>query len=217
LNAGNYSKGVKTLHSSLYAEMRGIAEKYGVRLSRADSPSSLFKYLIEKACKKTGEKAVVIIDEYDKPLTNTLDKRDVHIELRDELKGFYDVLKSCDTHLRFLFLTGVSKFYQVSVFSTLNQLSDLTLDPRYADICGLTQEELETNFGPEIDNVLESTGCSREEYMDNMRRFYNGYRFSKNPLTVYNPFGILNHFRARRRFQAVLVQKRYADPPDRPD
>jgi len=194
LNAGNYNNGVKTLHSTLYAEMRGIAEKYGVRLNRTDSPSAHFKYLIEKACKKTGEKAVVIIDEYDKPLTNTLDNRDAHIELRNELKGFYDVLKSCDTYLRFLFLTGVSKFSQVSVFSALNQLSDLTLDPRYADICGLTQEELEANFGPEIDGVLESTGRNREEYIDRLRRFYNGYRFSKNPLTVYNPFGILNHF-----------------------
>jgi len=194
LNAGNYSNGVKTLHSTLYAEMRREAEKYGIRLSRADSPSAQFKYLIEKACKKTGEKAVVIIDEYDKPLTSTLDKRDVHIELRDELKGFYDVLKSYDADLRFLFLTGVSKFSQVSVFSALNQLSDMTLDPRYADICGLTQEELETNFGPEIDSVLESIGRNREEYLDKLRRFYNGYRFSKKPLTVYNPFGLLNHF-----------------------
>jgi len=194
LNAGNYKNGIKTLHSTLYAEMREVAKIYGVKLDQPDSPASQFKNLIAEACEKTDEKAVVIIDEYDKPLTNTLDKRDVHIELRDELKGFYDVLKSCDTHLRFLFLTGVSKFSQVSVFSALNQLSDMTLDPRYADICGLTQEELEANFGPEIDGVLESTGRSREEYIDKMRRFYNGYRFSRKPLTVYNPFGLLNHF-----------------------
>jgi len=201
LNAGNYSNGTKTLLSTLYAGMRSIAEKYEVTLDRTDSPAGQLMYLIEKVCRKTGEKAVVIIDEYDKPLTSTLDKQDVHIELRDELKGFYDALKSCDTHLRFLFLTGVSKFSQVSIFSALNQLSDLTLDPRYADICGLTQEELEANFGPEIDRVLESTGRNREEYIDKMRRFYNGYRFSKNQLTVYNPFGILTHFNQNGDFR----------------
>jgi len=194
LSGGNYSNGVKTLHSAIYAEMRGVAKIYGVELDRMDDPASQFKNLIAEACEKTGEKAVVIIDEYDCPLTSTLTERDVHIELRNELRAFYSVLKSCDAHLRFIFLTGISKFSQVSIFSALNQLSDLTFNTHYADICGLTQEELEANFGPEIDSVLESKGCSREEYMDKMRRFYNGYRFSKNPLTVYNPFGLLNHF-----------------------
>jgi len=195
LSAGNYGNGgVGTLRPVLYAEMRSEAEKYGVTLDRADQPAGQFKYLIEKACQETGEKVVVIIDEYDSPLTSTLTKRDVHIELREELRGFYSVIKSCDANLRFIFLTGISKFSQVSVFSALNQLSDLTLDPRYADICGLTQEEIEADFGPEIDSVLESTGRSREEYLDKLRQFYNGYRFSKKPLTVYNPFGLLNHF-----------------------
>jgi hypothetical protein len=201
LSAGNYKNGTVVLHSTLYAEMRREAEKYGVTLDHTDQPASQFKYLIEKAHEKAGEKAVVIIDEYDSPLTGTLTMRDVHIELRDELRAFYSVLKSCDAHLRFILLTGISKFSQVSVFSALNQLSDLTLNPRYADICGLTQEELEADFGPEIDSVLESTGRSREEYTDKLRRFYNGYRFSKNPLTVYNPFGILNHFENGGEFQ----------------
>ncbi|GBU21418.1 ATPase AAA [Fibrobacteres bacterium R8-0-B4] len=136
----------------------------------------------------------MIIDEYDKPLTNTLDKRETHIELRDELKEFYGVLKSCDDRLRLIFLTGVSKFSHVSIFSDLNQLKDLTLDPRYADICGLTQEEVEADFEPEIATVLKETERSRETYIETLRNFYNGYRFSKAPLTVYNPFGLLNHF-----------------------
>jgi len=194
LNGGNYGKGVGELHSTLYYEMRREAEKYGGELNRADSPAGQFKYLIELACKKIGEKAVVIIDEYDSPLTGTLNKRDVHVELRNELKTFYGVLKSYDDYLRLVFLTGVSKFSQVSIFSELNQIADLTLDPRYADICGLTQEEFELNFGPEIECVLEKNGRNREEYLDDMRRFYNGYRFSKAPLTVYNPFGLLKHF-----------------------
>jgi len=201
LSAGNYGNGIETLRSVLYAEMRRYAKIYGVKLDRTDIPASQFKNLIEEACEKTGEKAVVIIDEYDSPLTGTLLEPIVHVRLRNELRAFYSVLKSCDAYLRFIFLTGISKFSQVSVFSALNQLSDLTLNPRYADICGLTQEELEANFGPEIDGILESTGRSREEYMDKMRRFYNGYRFSKKSLTVYNPFGLLNHFENGGEFQ----------------
>ena len=195
LCAGEYSKyGAEGLYDTLRTEMLDGAEKYGVELNCDDHVVSQFKRLIKGVCRKTGEKAVVIIDEYDSPLTGTLTKRDVHIELRDALKAFYGVLKSCDADLRFIFLTGISKFSQVSIFSALNQLSDLTFDPLYADICGLTQEEIETDFGPEIDGILESAGRSREEYLDKLRQFYNGYRFSKKPLTVYNPFGLLNHF-----------------------
>jgi len=195
LNAEDYiDYGVKALRSILCDEMRREAEKYGVKLSRTDSPANQLKYLIEKANKKIGESAVVIIDEYDNPLTSTLLEPTVHVQLRNELKAFYGVLKSYDARLRFIFLTGISKFSQVSVFSALNQLSDMTFDPLYADICGFTQEEIEADFGPEIDSVLESTGRGREEYLDKLRQFYNGYRFSKKPLTVYNPFGLLNHF-----------------------
>jgi hypothetical protein len=126
---------------------------------------------------------------------------DTHKAIRGELKGFYGVLKSSDPYLRFLLLTGVTKFSQVSVFSDLNHLDDLTLDPCYADLCGITQEELERDFGPEIDGILEKTGRSREEYMDNLRQYYNGYRFSKKPLKVYNPFGLLNHFKKGGEFE----------------
>ena len=194
LSPGNYSKGTKELDEVLRVGLESEAHKYGISLAHTDHPASRFKYLIEQTHENVGEKTVVIIDEYDSPLTGTLTKRDLHIELREELRGFYSVLKSCDTHLRFIFLTGISKFSQVSVFSALNQLSDLTLNPLYADICGFTQEEIEADFEPEIDSVLESTGRSREEYLDKLRQFYNGYRFSKKPLTVYNPFGLLNHF-----------------------
>jgi hypothetical protein len=201
LNAGNYKNGVKTLYSTIYAEMRREAKKYGVKIDRTDTPAGQFKNLIEDAFEKTGEKAVVIIDEYDKPLTNTLSKRDVHVLLRDELKEFYGVLKSYDKYLRFIFITGVSKFSHVSLFSDLNQLSDLTLDPRYADICGLAEEEITANFAPEIDCILKTSGCSREEYIERLRRFYNGYRFSDAPLAVYNPFGMLNHLEHNGKFE----------------
>jgi len=201
LNAGEYSKyGIGALYDTLRSELRNSAEKYGITLDNADSLASQFKYLIRKASDKIGEKTVVIIDEYDKPLTNTLSNRDIHIELRDALKAFYGVLKSCEEYLRFIFITGVSKFAQVSIFSDLNQLKDLTFDTRYADICGVTQEELEADFGPEIENILKIAGYGRDGYLDELRRFYNGYRFSKVPLTVYNPFGLLKHFDGNGEF-----------------
>jgi hypothetical protein len=193
LNAGVYSNGVEALHSVLHSELQKESEKYDIALEQTDMISQ-FKYLIRNACKKYGSKVVVIIDEYDKPLLNTMDIPLVHEKMRTELKGFYGVLKSYDEYLKFVFLTGVTKFSHVSVFSDLNHLVDLTLDPNYADICGITHEELVHNFEPEIAEILQNTGKSHEVYLDELRRFYNGYRFSERPLTVYNPFGLLKHF-----------------------
>ncbi|GHV96300.1 ATPase AAA [Spirochaetia bacterium] len=194
LNAGVYSEGIEALRSVLNSELESAAEKQEVVLGSADVITQ-FKNLIKRSCDKTGEKAVIIIDEYDKPLLNTMDLPDIHTKIRDTLKGFYGVLKSYDEYLQFVFLTGVTKFAHVSVFSDLNHLDDLTLDPVYADLCGITQEELEENFAPEIDTILKNTGKKREIYLEELRRFYNGYRFSRKPLTVYNPFGLLNHFK----------------------
>jgi hypothetical protein len=144
---------------------------------------------------RCGERVVVVIDEYDKPLLDTIGSPAIHLKIREELKRFYGVLKSHDGFVRFVFITGVTKFSHVSVFSDLNHLDDLTLDPCFADICGLTQEEVEANFEPEIATVLRHTGKSREKYLEELHKFYNGYRFSKNPITVYNPFGMLLHFK----------------------
>jgi len=199
LNAGVYSNGVEALHSALFRELKREAGKYELALDNQDFINQ-FANLIEKSYHKTNEKVVVIIDEYDKPLLAAIDDPQLHAKMRDELKGFYGVLKSYDEYLKFVFLTGVTKFSHVSVFSDLNHLVDLTLDPRYADICGITQEEMEQNFGPEIEAVLENSGKSRETYLGDLRRFYNGYRFSEKLITVYNPFGLLNHFDKNGKF-----------------
>jgi hypothetical protein len=200
LYAGNYSKGEPVLNTVLQNKLENCARRYKTALRGQTAPIQ-FENLIVDLNERFGEETAVIIDEYDSPLTGTLLEPAVHVQLRNELKAFYGVMKSCDAHLRFILLTGVSKFSHVSIFSGLNQITDLTFDQRYADICGLTQEELEANFGPEIDGILESTGRNREEYLDKLRCFYNGYRFSKKPLTVYNPFGLLNHFENNGDFQ----------------
>jgi hypothetical protein len=156
--------------------------------------SERFTRLIEALHNNQKERVVVIIDEYDKPMLAVIDKPELHETMLNALKGFYSVLKSSDEHLRFVFLTGVTKFAHVSIFSDLNQLDDLTLNPRYADLCGITQEELEASFQPEIENILRESNKDCETYLGELRRFYNGYRFSEKELTVYNPFGLLNHF-----------------------
>ncbi|MDR2577842.1 MAG: AAA family ATPase, partial [Chitinispirillales bacterium] len=197
LNPGNYTRdGLGILKLVISRQLEREAKKHGVVLNNDYDCANRFASLIEESCEKAGERAVVIIDEYDKPLLETMSgDPDMHKAIREELRGFYGVLKSSDKYMRFLLLTGVTKFSKVSVFSELNHLDDLTLDPCYADLCGITQEELERNFVPVIDDILEKTGRNREEYMGNLRQYYNGYRFSKKPLKVYNPFGLLNHFK----------------------
>ncbi|MDR0551285.1 MAG: ATP-binding protein, partial [Spirochaetaceae bacterium] len=193
LNAVSTNGGVETLKQSLRNLVKNAAICLNIEL-RGDLPSDQFCNLILDVSRKYGEKTVVIVDEYDKPLLNTIDVPDIHIKMRDELKSFYGVLKSSDPYLRFVFLTGVTKFAHVSIFSDLNHLKDITLHPLYADLCGITQEELERDFVPEIDAVLQEKNRDRETYLAELRRFYNGYRFSGKALTVYNPFGLLNHF-----------------------
>ncbi|MDR2727506.1 MAG: ATP-binding protein, partial [Chitinispirillales bacterium] len=200
LNIGEYlSKGVVELYANLNRDMELCAKKYGVPFT-GETISDRFARLIHALHEHCGRRVVVIIDEYDKPLLSTLENAGLHQEMRNALKGFYGVLKSSDSDLWFVFITGVTKFSRVSVFSDLNQLVDLTLNPVYSDICGLTQDEVERNFEPEIEAILKETGRNRDEYLENLRQHYNGYRFSEKPLTVYNPFGLLQHFNEAGRF-----------------
>jgi len=200
LNTANYSS-VDVLISTLDSLLNQIAKDNGLEL-REKLISLKFKNLIIDLHDKYKEPVVVLIDEYDKPLLDAIGNPDLHVLIRNELKGFYGILKSSDEHLRFVFLTGISKFSHVSIFSDLNHIMDLTLNPDYADICGLTQEEVENNFEPEITGVLAKTRLSRETYLEELKDYYNGYRFSEEPLTLYNPFGLLNHFAERGRFSA---------------
>ena len=198
LNIGNYLNGVNELHVNFKRDLELCAQKYDVPFS-GDTVGDKFFRLIHNLHERYNQRVVVIIDEYDKPLLNTMlsntkEEKELHIAMRNELKGFYGVLKPADKYLQFVFLTGVSKFSHVSIFSDLNHLVDLTLDPRFADICGLTQEEVERDFKPEIDGILKNTGKNHDEYIGELRRYYNGYRFTKKMLSVYNPFGLLNHF-----------------------
>jgi len=157
-----------------------------------------FEAVIKSAYEQTGKRVVVLIDEYDKPLLNTMNDQTANEEIRTLLKSFYGVLKSADAYLRFVFLTGVTKFSKVSVFSDLNQLIDISLDSKFSDICGITQTELEEIFVPEITALAETTQKSYKDTLLELQKLYNGYHFSENLIGVYNPFSLLNTFSAQK-------------------
>ena len=157
-----------------------------------------FMQIIQQACEKTGEKVVVLIDEYDKPLLRTLFNDDLQDVYREMLTGFYTVLKDADRYLRFVFITGVTKFSQLGVFSNLNQLMDISMNPVYANICGLTRQEIEHTFTPDVKAVGEMNGLTFEQTMNELTRRYDGYRFTQIKTEgLYNPFSILNVFSSR--------------------
>lgn len=156
--------------------------------------SGRFASLLAAASEKTGRKAVVLIDEYDKPLLDTLDedRREIHSYYKEVLRGFYGCLKSNDRYLRFVMLSGVTKFSQVSIFSGLNNLKDISMSRKYSTICGVTQEELERDLSEGIRELGEEYGMDREETISTLKERYDGYHFAADLRDVYNPFSLLN-------------------------
>ena len=178
------SDSIAALRAKLKSNLLYIARCLGLQLSAtdADEPAILFQELIQAAHEHYGHKVVVLIDEYDKPMLDNIDDIELAEQMRKQLRGFYSIIKAADKHLRFVMLTGVSKFAKVSIFSGLNNLKDISLDPRYASICGYTEDDLREVFSEHLQ------GVDREQ----LRRWYNGYNFLGEKL-VYNPHDIL-HF-----------------------
>ena len=163
--------------------------------TESDDIAIRFKNLIEAAYKKTGLQVVVLVDEYDKPLLQNVDNLEEEDKIRSVLKGFYGNLKGEDQYLRFVFITGVTRFDKVSIFSDLNNLRDISLSKEFSAICGISQEELESNFVPEIELMAEKNGYSKEECLAELKKNYDGYHFSQDVQTdIYNPFSLLNAF-----------------------
>ncbi len=159
-----------------------------------------FRNTIEQLYKTTGRQVVVLIDEYDKPLLSTMISNPEQEEKNRELyKGFFSVLKDMDGYLKFVFFTGVTKFTKVSIFSDLNQLIDISMDDEYSGICGITEDEMRSEFKPEIESLSDAQDLTYDECVDELQKMYDGYHFSKNGTGVYNPFSLLNAF-AKRDF-----------------
>ena len=192
-----------TLEGKIESLIATWEKEYG-RNDEAFSLGSRFAYVLARAHERSGRRCVVLIDEYDKPILDVLDT-DITVDVaghqwqledrnRETLKGFYSVFKAADNDLQFVLLTGVTKFSQVSVFSGFNQPADISMDPRYETLCGITQQEMEGYFAEAIEEMAGSQGISGDEMRKALKRQYDGYHFSKNMTDVYNPFSLLNAF-----------------------
>ena len=198
------------LHMDLNAEKYDAPERLVSMLNRyltvweetwgknscEETPSDRFAGIIRRAYERTGRPVVVLIDEYDKPLLQALLDAPLLEEYRRTLKAFYGVLKSADRYLRFVFLTGVTKFAQVSVFSDLNQLRDISMQVNFASVCGITREELLRVFTPELEEMARRNEMTFEEAEEMMIKQYDGYHFHPRSSGVLNPFSVLNAFAA---------------------
>lgn len=171
--------------------LSGYEAKYGCP-ARADlTLSSRFISVIRRAAEQTGHKVVILVDEYDKPLLETAGNKRLHEENLDLLKAFYSALKSEDCYIRFALLTGVTKFSHVSIFSDLNNLKDISMLPKYADICGITEAELHYYFTPEVAGLARKCNLGQEECYTELAKMYDGYHFAIGGKGVYNPFSLL--------------------------
>lgn len=162
------------------------------------SPEERFSYVIERAWEKTGMRVVILIDEYDKPLLQAIDNDELQNEYRNTLKAFYGVMKSMDGYIQFAFLTGVTKFGKVSVFSDLNNLNDLSMWELFASLCGIDENELHTYFDDDIHALASTLGMTYEETCTELKVSYDGYHFVENSPGIYNPFSLLNTFEKKR-------------------
>lgn len=155
--------------------------------------SGRFMSVIRRACEKTGRRVVVLIDEYDKPLLRSFHDEKMQQDFRETLTAFYTVLKSADPWLQFVFITGVTKFAQMGIFSNLNQLNDISFNLRYCTLCGMTQTEIETTFAPELETMGSANQMNPQQTIEAMARQYDGYRFSEDQVEgIFNPFSVLS-------------------------
>ena len=197
LNSGDYTD-PNILHDILKKNLSKWEKQFGIE--QVDNSLSLrFIDIITRAHEKTGKNVVVLVDEYDKPLISTITDKELQEEYRTTLKDFYSVMKTCDKHIRFSLLTGVTKFSKVSIFSDLNNFDDISKDIAFYDICGITETELHNELYAEVETLSEELGCSIEEAFAELKENYDGYRFSNRISTkgkqidgIYNPFSLLS-------------------------
>lgn len=191
LNAEKYDS-LGRLESTLDRQLAEWEALYGIDKG-AMTFSGRFITVIKRACEQTGLGVVVLIDEYDKPLLRSFQDEELQKEFRSTLMAFYTVLKDADPWLKFVFITGVTKFAQVGVFSELNQLKDISMHPQYSTLCGLTRTEIEGVFAPELHALAASCELSYEQAIDDLTRHYDGYHFVfPQKEGMYNPFSVLS-------------------------
>ena len=190
--AGTKYTDFQTLQIYLDRKLSKWETAYGIENKSAFEWGSRFSDIIEAAYNKTGVEPVVLVDEYDAPLLDSMDNPELQQSLKQELRKFFSPLKDKGGMLRFVFLTGISKFSQLSIFSELNNLNVITMDDEYAAICGITEEELFTQMKAEIQAIADKYKMSYEDACSALKQKYDGYHFSENSPDIYNPFSLIN-------------------------
>ena len=189
LNATNYSS-PESLPSLLEQQVRKWETLYEVK-GESLAPERRFANLIEELYRKEGKQVVILVDEYDKPLLETVEDEALNEANRSLLKAFYEVIKQCDEYIRFAFLTGITKFSKTTLFSGVNNLIDITLLDDYDAICGFTEEELSAYLSPQIEKLAEAGNSTVEETRARLKKEYDGYCFAEDGVRVYNPYSLL--------------------------
>ena len=190
-NTGNYIESDE-LGMNLNGHLCKWEKLYGVEPSEQNF-ALRFAGVITRACQQTGKQVVILVDEYDKPLLQTIGvNEELNEHYRNTLKAFYSVIKTCDQYIRFAFLTGVTKFSKISIFSDLNNLRDISMEEDYAGICGITQEELEANFQPEIQILATRQDLTYQQALAELKQWYDGYLFHPTGEGMYNPYSVLS-------------------------
>ena len=187
---------VEGLRNVLFRLLQGYKNIYGGG-AYEDSPGGLFSGLIHRAYEQTGRQVAVVIDEYDAPLLDKLHVPEMLDAFRNVMQEFYVQLKANEAMIRFCFITGITKFSQLSIFSTINNLTNISMDSKYAAVCGITEDELVTDMAPDIAMLAEEYGCTPEEMRVRLKKQYDGYCFAKHSPDIYNPFSLLKCFNQR--------------------
>ena len=188
---------VEQVKAELVRQLAILEKDYG-RNETEVSPGMRLAGLIQRSFQKSGRQAVVVIDEYDAPLLDVLHDPERLEAAREVMQEFYQRLKMCEGMIRFCFITGITKFSQLSIFSTINNLTNISMDSKYAAICGITEEELATQMAPDIAMLAKEYECTPEEMHAKLKRQYDGYRFSEVSPDIYNPFSLLKCFLQRK-------------------
>lgn len=195
-NKKNFHKS-SALEEVLDEHLRDWEDIYGKERQK-ESLEERFRFLLEKSHEQTGLRCVVLVDEYDKSLLETLTEDEIQKHNKAVFKGFFSTLKSYDEHLQFVFITGVTKFTKISIFSDLNQLTDISVTPNYSEICGITQDEIHRVFDPEVKALAKENNLTFEQCLLKLKQMYDGYHFCDNSEGVYNPFSLLNAFSMKK-------------------
>jgi hypothetical protein len=169
----------------VYGRGNAADGEYGLRMAS----------LVQRAHAQTGKKVVLLFDEYDAPILDTMHDKELISSVRDQLRKFYSPIKDLDSQLQFVFITGISKFSQLSIFSELNNLTTITMNSEYAAICGFTRDEIVTQLAPEVENLAKAMNVSVNTALLRIKRKYDSYHFAKNSPDIYNPYSLLNCFK----------------------